>query len=99
LRYGLATHGLDIVTDRTIFDTGGNGIDVLICPNCKSDTSKEDWDFLGPWSSGETDGLLCPACGERSEIHDFNFIPEWGFGDNDNYCSDILFNSLVDIFL
>jgi hypothetical protein len=48
LRYGLAINGLDIVTDRTIFDTGGNGIDELICPNCKSDISKEDWDFLEP---------------------------------------------------
>jgi hypothetical protein len=81
LHYGRTPDGLEIVTDRTIFDTGGNGIDVIICPSCKTDISKEDLDFLEPWSSGETDNLLCPACEERSEIHNFDFKPEWGFSD------------------
>jgi len=81
LRFGLATNGLDIVTDRTIFNTGGNGIDELIYPNCKTDISQEDWDFLEPWFSGETDDLRCPVCGGQSEIHNFDFVPEWGFGD------------------
>jgi hypothetical protein len=81
LSYVPTANGLDVVTNRTIFDTGGNGIDELICPKCKTDISQEDWDFLEPWSSGETDDLRCPACGERSEIHNFDFVPEWGFGD------------------
>jgi DNA-directed RNA polymerase subunit RPC12/RpoP len=81
LRYGLATNGFEIVTERTIFDTGGNGMRELICLKCKTDISQENWDFLQPWSDGETDGLLCPACGERNEIHNFDFVPEWGFSD------------------
>ena len=72
LLYNLATNGLDIVAERTIFDTGGNGIDELICPKCKTEISQEDLDFLEPWSSGETDDLLCPVCGERSEIRNFD---------------------------
>jgi hypothetical protein len=33
----------------SVVDTGGNGIDELICPKCKADISQEDWDFLEPW--------------------------------------------------
>jgi len=82
LRFGPGQiNGLSIITERTIFDTGGNGIEVLICPNCKSDISREDWDFFDPWAAGETDDLTCPSCGKSNEIHDYSFEPEWGFSN------------------
>jgi len=74
-------NGLSIITDRTIFHTGENGIEELICPNCKSDISQEDWDFFDPWAGGETDDLTCPSCGKSNEIHDYSFKPEWGFSN------------------
>jgi hypothetical protein len=81
LRFGPGMiNGLMVVTDRTIFDTGQNGLDELICPNCNSDISQENWD-LDPWVSGETDDLTCPSCGKASEIHNYIFKPEWGFSN------------------
>ena len=77
----LQVNGLSIITERTIFHTGENGIEELICPNCKSDISQEDWDFFDPWAGGETDDLTCPSCGKSTEIHDYRFVPEWGFSN------------------
>ena len=74
-------NGLGVVTDRQIFTTMQNGLDELICPNCKSDISQENWDFFDPWQSGETDDLTCPSCGKSSEIHNYTFKPEWGFSN------------------
>jgi hypothetical protein len=74
-------NGLSVSTERTVFNTGQNGLEELICPNCKNDISQEDWDFLDPWASGETDDLACPSCGKPNEIHDYTFKPEWGFSN------------------
>jgi hypothetical protein len=74
-------NGVSIIAERTIFNTGQNGIEELTCPNCKNDISQEDWDFFDPWASGETDDLTCPSCGRANEIHDYAFKPEWGFSN------------------
>ena len=39
LPFGLITNGLEIITDRQVFHTGQNGIEELICPDCRQDIS------------------------------------------------------------
>jgi hypothetical protein len=81
LPYRLATNGLDIITERQIFDTAENGIEELICPNCKQDISSEEWDFFDEWSTEESNNLTCPLCNTGKDIHEFKFTPDWGFSN------------------
>jgi len=60
LPFDLIVNGLQIVTERRIFHTGENGIETLICPNCKENIAGENWDFFNPRSEGATDCLICP---------------------------------------
>jgi hypothetical protein len=81
LPFQLRTNGLEIITERTIFDTGENEIEKLICPKCEKDISGEDWDFLNEWFGKKSDRLTCPSCNAATEVHDYQFVPEWGFSD------------------
>ena len=81
LPYDLVANGLEIITDRQVFHTGQNGIEELICPNCKKDIANEDWDFLSEWSDNKSNNLTCPLCNVGADIHQFDFTPEWGFSD------------------
>ncbi|MCG7860671.1 hypothetical protein MD537_27065, partial [Flavihumibacter sediminis] len=79
LPFDLLTNGLEIITERHVFHTGQNGMEVLMCPNCKHDIANEDWDFLSEWSDNKSNNLTCPLCNIATDIHKFQFIPEWGF--------------------
>ena len=81
LPLGLVVNGLEIITERQIFDTAENGIESLFCPNCKEDISGEDWSFLNEWADGKSDNLICPQCKQVSEIHNYSFTPDWGFSN------------------
>ena len=81
LPVNLDVNGLEIVLNRQVFHTGQFGIDYLECPGCKQDISAEDWNFLSPWDSGDTDNLACPLCEVAAEIHNYKFAPTWGFSD------------------
>lgn len=81
LPFELVVNGLEIITERQVFHAGENGIETLICPNCREDIASEDWEFLNKWSSGESNNLTCPKCRVGAEIHNFKFIPAWGFSD------------------
>lgn len=81
LPFRLITNGLEIITERHVFHTGENGIEEVICPNCKQDFAGEDWDFLSKWSENKSNNLTCPLCNVENDIHKFNFTPEWGFSD------------------
>ena len=81
LHFGHITNGLEIIIKRQVFDTGENGMDLLICPNCKQDISSEDWDFFNEWANNESDNITCPICKVGTDIHRFDFTPEWGFSD------------------
>lgn len=80
LPYQLDTNGLEITTERTVFDTGQNGIDRIICPNCTENIVDNEWD-LDSWCQGFTNNLLCPICGTESEIQQYVFEPQWGFSN------------------
>lgn len=76
----LITNGLEIVTERQVFDTGGNRVDQLICPACRENITFDEWD-VNPWAEREGDTMECPRCETKSEVHIYRFEPEWGFSD------------------
>jgi hypothetical protein len=73
--------GLETVTHRGVFHTGENGLDHLICPNCRQDIANQDWDFLNEWSNNISNNLTCPLCKVSTDIHRYEFAPELGFSD------------------
>ena len=81
LPFNLGANGFEISTCRQVFDTGQNGIEKLICPNCKEDISSEDWDFLSECADNKSNNLTCPLCKIATDIHSFQFTPIWGFSD------------------
>ncbi|SFQ53263.1 hypothetical protein [Hymenobacter arizonensis] len=80
LPMNLAVNGLEIIVKRTVFDTGGNGVESIICPKCSKDIVENDWD-LESWSNSEIDKLLCPQCEALSDINQYCFVPDWGFSN------------------
>lgn len=81
LPFGLLINGLELITERQVFHTGQNGIEELICPNCRQDIANEDWDFLNEWGDNKSNNLTCPLCNVATNIHQFKFKPEWAFSD------------------
>ncbi len=81
LPFGLMVNGLEIITERQVFHTGGNGIEELICPNCHKNLSEEDWTFFAQWQDQESNDIACPLCNTAADIHEFIFKPEWGFSN------------------
>lgn len=80
LPFDLNINGLSVITKRQVFDTGGNGIEKIICPNCQMDISHEEWSF-DDWYIEKSNNMTCPVCHTDSEINGFKFTPEWGFSD------------------
>lgn len=81
LPWELVTNGLDIITQRTVFDTCGNGLDELTCPSCKTNLVDSDWDFFLDWYEEKSNDITCPACNVAAEVHLFQFSPAWGFSN------------------
>jgi hypothetical protein len=81
LPFDLITNGLDVITKRQVFHTGGNGMDECICPNCKKNIALEDWSFFNDWDEQKSNNLTCPLCNVATDIHQFRFTPDWGFSD------------------
>ena len=81
LPFDLGANGLEIITERQVFDTGQNGLEQLICPSCKQDIANEEWEFLSEWGDNVSNNLTCPLCNVATDIHKFKFSPEWGFSD------------------
>ncbi|WP_250534834.1 hypothetical protein [Caballeronia sp. AZ10_KS36] len=77
----LVTNGLEIITERTVFCGYENGLEDIVCPNCKEDIAQEDWDMFNDWAQGDTDNLTCPRCKHASEIHNYKMSWPWGFSN------------------
>nr|WP_068891035.1 hypothetical protein [Pedobacter panaciterrae] len=78
---GLHTFGLEIIHTKTVFDTGGNGLDSMRCPGCHAEVLTEDYSFIEKWWSEERTTFTCTNCDESYEINEFIFTPEWGFSN------------------
>ncbi|MCR5889351.1 hypothetical protein LRS06_16570 [Hymenobacter sp. J193] len=77
----LQVSGLELITNRQIFDSGSNGLEEIICPHCGTDSSNTDLSFLGSWAEGETETITCPHCETSHPIHSYAFSPAWGFSN------------------
>jgi hypothetical protein len=89
----LWTNGVDVVTGRTVFDSGQGGIDSAECPHCNTRSRFTDelrefdralWDPFGEaiddWYAGGDGTLACPACAKPVELNEWKWDPTWGFG-------------------
>jgi len=79
--FKMRTNGLEIITSRHIFHTGGNGMESIICPACNQNLVDGDWDLLDEWYEQTNDIVTCSLCQAKSGIHDFTFEPAMGFSD------------------
>ncbi|MGO2305220.1 MAG: hypothetical protein ACTH5W_11040 [Providencia sp.] len=73
---------LTIVTERTVFHAGGNGLG-LYCPQCTSEQSERsnDWsDTVTDWYEGKPESLACINCGFDAPLSSWKFDPQWAFG-------------------
>jgi len=76
-------NGLEIVTERQVFDCGENGLDEVNCPECRANNLDSEWAeaIEAWWRSTGYHKLKCNQCGKESPIIDYEFIPTWAFGD------------------
>lgn len=81
LPFSLTVTGLEVITERTIFHTGENGLDEMICPACKQNITAEEWSFFDKWFNDTNDKIVCPLCEAENSIHSFAFTPQWGFSN------------------
>jgi Zn ribbon nucleic-acid-binding protein len=79
--FDLITNGLEITTERQIFDPGQNGLEACYCPNCAANIKTDVLDFLEIWFEEKYDNLRCTNCGVETEINNYNFEPKWGFSN------------------
>ena len=82
----LLINGVQIITGRTVFDAGGNGLSAAMCPGCHVNIIDSDWaDFLMEWVHGSTSWLQCPACRQKSPLNAYDFNIEqkliWAFSN------------------
>lgn len=81
IRFDRITNGLEIITNRNVFNNGVYDIDECICPNCKKNIVLEDWGSSNDWYEQKSDSITCPLCNVATDIPQFKFSPELGFSD------------------
>ena len=79
----LKTNGVQFITEKQVFDNGGNGLEEIKCPNCGENNIENDWgDSLDNWYSGtDSDKIKCQKCGTENSVTEFEFKPTWAFGN------------------
>lgn len=77
-----AINGLEVITERSIFENGGNGLDALVCPLCDVNNIKTNWhEAIGEWYNNTGNGLhYCSNCKSKVPIVSYHFVPTWAFG-------------------
>lgn len=76
-------NSLSIVTERTVFHAGGNGIGIY-CPQCGEEQTEHSnvWsDAVSDWYEGKTESLACFQCDFDSLLSGWQFNPQWAFGN------------------
>lgn len=75
-------NGVEVVTERTVFDAGQGELCVL-CPRCLNEVEFDDViePGIAEWWSGAGNGdRACPRCGARSALNEWDWQPPWAFG-------------------
>jgi hypothetical protein len=79
----LKINGIELITEKQVFENGGNGLEEVNCPNCGENNIENDWgNSLGNWYSGtDSDKIKCQNCGTENSVTEFEFKPTWAFGN------------------
>lgn len=80
LPYSLKTNGLQVITERTVFDAGEYGLDSFICPQCGEDIISLEWTLEDYHTHGDT-VMSCPACHKDNSLNDYIIEPTWAFSN------------------
>ena len=75
-------NGLEVITKRSVFHNGGNGLDAVICPVSEVNVIDDDWQQpLQEWfDHTDSDNLICNYCKSVNLVICYVFVPTWGFG-------------------
>ena len=79
----LQTNGAELITKRTVFDTGGNGFEI-VCPSCsKAIEDLKPWgEAVDEWFTAAGPGMLaCPNCPSTRAVTDWTYEPPFGFAN------------------
>lgn len=74
LPYSLKVNGLQVITDRTVFDAGEDGLDCFICPKCNEDIISLEWTLEDYHVNGNA-MLSCPTCHSSSSLNEYIIEP------------------------
>jgi hypothetical protein len=77
LPFGLALNGLQIAIEKTVFDTGENELQEVICPNCGQNVIAEFVEHIEKWFDNSSNKMSCSECGKAQEMNDYLSDPEW----------------------
>jgi hypothetical protein len=80
LPFSFRCNGLEVVTDRTVFHAGENGLDSFVCPKCNENIVTNEWS-LDDYDQTGNSLLLCPLCNNTSDLNDYIIEPTWGFSN------------------
>ncbi len=98
--------GLQIVSEKRVFDPGGNFSDLIECPACNVifDSSKLEWmAAIDRWWSRNDGSLTCPSCETTHDIGDWRFPnSSWafgylGFGFNEWYVDERIMKAISSV--
>jgi hypothetical protein len=79
---GPGVNGLEVITNRRVFDNGGNGLEEMNCPHCGTNNIGLEWgEMVDGWHRGENDLMKCMGCNKATSIIDYEFVPALGFGE------------------
>ncbi|MFI5541918.1 hypothetical protein ACIA5H_36690 [Nocardia sp. NPDC051900] len=93
--HDLAINGLEVVTERSVFDGGQGMPTAVICPRCDATTALVDdsyqpihevWKMFVDegvfvWDAGEDDVTVpCPSCAQRVELADWKWADGTALG-------------------
>lgn len=76
-----AVNGVRAITERTVFDTGANGVE-LMCPcGSSNDGGEEYFEAVSAWHGGNEGALFtCPHCRKTRRLVDWDGPWAFGFG-------------------
>jgi hypothetical protein len=78
----IVINGLEVITERQVFDNGENGIEEINCPKCGANNIEAEWgEIVGRWDNGEDDRMKCVECAKETPITNYEFVPAFGFGE------------------
>lgn len=75
--------GMEVNLQKTVYDTGENGLDKVSCPACPAEIPEDMFfDLVADWfHHGERCDLICPSCQNKISLEEIVTEPAWAFSD------------------